>query len=149
MNSGLPIVRLLAAMIFAIVAWAAPSAAGAHEGHTHAGHPRAAPVVVADAAPLPVIAAEAAALMRSPAFATSASVDMAGSVRSDDSERWDGRGLHGICCCGATCCAPGILAAPVVLPGPARRNAVLRAYDAPAHAGFDPEALTEPPRLLA
>ena len=42
MNPGPQIARWRAAMILAIIAWAAPPSAGAHEGHAHPGPHRAA-----------------------------------------------------------------------------------------------------------
>lgn len=153
MNLGLPIARLLAAMVLAIIAWAAPSSADAHdgrghEGYSHSGHYRAV-LVPAGASTLSVIPADTAALMRSPAVAASASVETASAFRSDESDRGDGSGQHGLCLCGAACCAPGILAGSVVLSGPMPRNAVFRACNAPARAGIGPEALSEPPRTFA
>ncbi len=141
MTDGLPIPRLLAVMILAIIAWAGPSAA-----HAHAGHHRPA-TMSAQASAITVRPGEAdPRLGSSAAIAVSSAVGSATAIRSEGPDRMN---CYGPCCCGASCCAPGILASPVSLPEPAADRAVLRPRDAQARAGLGPESLSEPPRPLA
>ncbi|MET7244365.1 hypothetical protein ABZT49_13425 [Methylobacterium sp. EM32] len=148
MTPDRPIVRLMAAVILAILAHLAPSAVQAHEGHgrhapaaTMQGRAVPAKAVAATAPARPIIRAETPAWSR-----TALRIAAVAPVE------------HGNCCpgpcrvrcCGTmACCATGILsgsAGPAPLPF---RGARLRPRDVPGRAGAGPEALPRPPRTLA
>lgn len=149
MNLEPPIARWLAAMILAVVAFAAPSAASAHGGHAPAGHRHT--VIASVQATLTTVRSvhDAYAPAVRVSVAMSVALRRAAVVLSDDRGRPGGCGEHGICLCGAACCAPGIVAASMALAGPASGHRVLRPRDAPDRAGLGPEALTEPPKPRA
>ncbi|KMO22838.1 hypothetical protein [Methylobacterium indicum] len=147
------IVRLMAAMILAIIAYVAPSAVQAHEGHRHDGHhvaavqPATAPVAEAGSASVkPAVGTGV------PAWSTFAlPVSFIEPARIELEQ--DGGCCPGPCktrCCGPmACCATGILSGPSTLSPSLFRIVTLIPRDIAGRAGPGPEALPEPPRTLA
>lgn len=158
MGPNRPVVRLLTAMILAIVAYFAPSAVQAHEGHVHCGHRghQQTAATKADAAPAarPVsvrlmrkaaiqVTLPAHSVIRAPAAMTS------GSLRADDAGAGCSCACVGCVCGSMACCAIGIVAGHASLTMPLSRVVVLIPHDAVGHAGVGPGALRKPPRTLA
>jgi len=149
------IVRLMAAMILAIIAYVVPSAVQAHEGHAHHGHhaaaqpkfaPSPAPKAVAptvSAAPKVAVRAVMSAWARVALVA----VEMA---RIEPTEDGCCRPSCKTRCCGTmACCATGILSGPLGLAPSLFRAVTLLPGDVVGRAGVGPEALPKPPRTLA
>jgi hypothetical protein len=171
MTYGRQMVRLAAAMIAMIIAYAAPSVAQAHEGHAH--HEPAtievhvvsyetvmqAPIAPADQAILPSI--EPASTV--PTFGDSslgrplASADWgveAGAATGSIKAGAAGKGCcPGACrgsCCGTMAChGSGILSGPSSLPARAFGHVKLVPSNVAVVSGIGPEALPKPPRPLA
>ena len=168
-QSGLParmgpdrqIVRLMAAMILAIIAYVAPTAVQAHGGHVHCGdrdrHQAAA--VPGPAAPagrieaftaLPRRTSAMPAKLRTVPAIQAAATRPTASLRADDA---GGGCCPGACCgscCGTmVCCTFGIVAGHASLSVPLFRAVVLIPRDVAGRAGVGPEALRKPPRTLA
>ena len=151
------LVRLMAAVIITIIAYIAPSAVQAHEGHAH--HGRQTAMAQTHAVPAATETIAPAALTR--AVQASAkpwvvvslqaeAVKPSASVRADDTgSGCCPTGCKGSCCGTMTCCASGILSSHVSLPTPAYGRVTLVAHDVAGLAGVGPEALPEPPRTLA
>ncbi len=143
------IVRLMAAMILAYVA---PSAVQAHEGHYHhdqhvaAPQPKTVPATtdVAVATPAkPAIRSEAPALSKVALLAVaSARIE----PEQDDCCR---PGCETRCCGTMACCATGVLSGPSVLSPSLFRTVTLIPRDILGRSGAGPEALPKPPRTLA
>lgn len=152
MSPDRQIVRLMAAMILAIIAYVAPSAVQAHEGHAHRGHhvaaaqPKFVPVTTRAAATAPagmVVQSEAPTWSRvalAPVEATRI------EPTSDD------------CCrpgCGTRCCGTMSCGAAFILSGTSAlspslfRTVTLIPRDVAGRSGAGPEALPKPPRTLA
>jgi hypothetical protein len=152
------IVRSMAALILGIIAYVAPSAVQAHEGHIHCGHhgravpgpPTASPSGANLGRPTPSRLAEVPlALLAAPRLVAKADRSST-SLRALDADRGccpDGckRG-----CCGTmVCCTFGIIDGPASLTIPVSRAAVLIPHDVAGRVGIGPEALRKPPRTLA
>ncbi|WP_430912139.1 hypothetical protein [Methylobacterium sp. sgz302541] len=132
-------VRLMAATILAIVAYLAPSAVQAHQGHAHDGQPT---VIVATAAPIAeVILPEAAPVAASSTASLRPEASGSGCCPSG--------ACKGVCCGDMVCCASGILSGPSALSPVLLGPVVLIPHDVARLAGIGPEALPEPPRTLA
>ena len=148
MSPDRQIVRLMAAMILAIIAYVAPSVVQAHEGHAHHGHraavaqPKAAPLAAAAPAK-PAVRAEAPARFK----VARAAVEAARvEPTADDCCR---PGCKARCCGTMACCATGILAGSDALSPSLLLIATLAPGDVAGRAGPGPDALPEPPRTPA
>ncbi len=148
------IVRLMAAMILAIIAYVAPSAVQAHEGHAHYGHHVAAtPSKFVPSTPKAEVPAPARPAVRSEAPTWSkvalpfAAVE---PTRIEPSENGCCQtGCKTRCCGPMACCAPGVLSAPYALSPTLFRTVTLIPRDVAGRSGPGPEALPKPPRTLA
>ena len=159
MSPDRQLVRLMAAMIIAIVAYVAPSAVQAHDGHVrHGSIPVATAVQTGSPQEFGVKLPEAVSVVVAVGSQASALAQAVFGLRGTSSEavamaaRFDDAAA-GTCtsrCCGTmSCCAVGVSAGPgdwAVLIG---RNAPIRPNDIPLHEGLGPEASPKPPRTLA
>ncbi|GJD87964.1 hypothetical protein [Methylobacterium hispanicum] len=145
------IVRHMAAMILAIIAYVAPSAVQAHGGHEHHGHhvaaaqPKTVPVMV-KAVPTPAkpTARSEAATWSKVALPA---VELARIEPASDDCCRPGCGTR---CCGTmTCCATGVLSGPYALSPSLFQTVTLIPRDVAGRSGPGPEALPKPPRTLA
>ncbi len=149
------IVRLMAAVILAIIAYVAPSAVQAYEGHAHHGHhhaaapvDQAAPTTAKSAVPTPAKptarfeAPTWSKVALRPAVSEGARIEPAG----DDCGR---PGCTARCCGTVTCCAAGVLTAPYALSPTLLRTVTLIPRDVAGRSSPGPEALPKPPRTLA
>ncbi len=147
------IVRLMAAMILAIIAYVAPSAVQAPEGHVHHGHHMAAtqPKVAPPAAQASVTApAKPAARSEAPTWSKVALAPVAEAARIEPVGDDCCRPGCGTRCCGMmACCATGVLPGPSVLSPTLFGTVTLIPDDVTGRAGPGPEALPKPPRTLA
>ena len=151
MRSDLQLVRLMAAMIVMIIAYVAPSAVRAHEGHARhhvaVEKAQAAPVAVPSSSKLVTSAvSQPQAMAGFAAVSTSAM----GLIQTDE----QGRGCcpgpcEGTCCGTMSCCVSGMLSGPASLPTLAFGHLVLALHDVTGLPGIDPKALPKPPRTLA
>jgi len=152
------IVRLMAAMILAIIAYVAPSAVEAHEGHVHCGHhhravSKAPTTSVSKANPSLAtpshIAEMPVDLLAAPRF-PAVSGRSAGSLQAVDADRGCCPGACKRCCCGTMVCGTlGIVTGPASLSIPVFRAVVMIPHDVTGREGIGPEALRKPPRALA
>jgi hypothetical protein len=150
--------RWMAAMILAIVAYVAPFAVDAHEGHVHCGQHRRVlsealpppPSVAIPGRAMPLRFAEMRAPPQTaPRFRAGAGQSTA-SLRADHADRGCCPGACKRSCCGTmVCCTFGIVAGPASLSVPLFGAVVLLPQDVPERAGIGPEALRKPPRTLA
>ncbi|MEE7478772.1 MULTISPECIES: hypothetical protein [Methylobacterium] len=153
MSPDRQIVRLMAAVILAIIAYVAPSAVQAHEGHAHHGHYVAA--AQPEAAPAP--ASAVATTPAKPAVRSEASASLKIALAAVEPARIEADREGGCCpgpcktrCCGPmACCATGILSGPYALSPALFRTVALIPRDVSSRVGTGPEALPEPPRTLA
>ncbi|MCP1553991.1 MULTISPECIES: hypothetical protein [Methylobacteriaceae] len=151
------LVRLMAAMIVMIIAYVAPSAVQAHEGHHHGGHDHAAMTRAAKASVAPLAAPaprdvgrSAAAVDATPVLLKAAVPARVAILQSEDAGRGCCPGpCKGTCCGTMSCCVPGILSAPMTMPTLAFGHVVLVTHDVDGRSGLGPEALPRPPRTLA
>ncbi|RUP22617.1 MAG: hypothetical protein EKK44_03880 [Methylobacterium sp.] len=152
------IVRSMAVMVLAIIAFVAPFAVEAHEGHVHcAGHKRAVSVVSTASASEENLAPAASSripempvkLLATPRLQAATGRPTA-SLRAAGADRGCCPGACKRGCCGAMVCGTvGIVAGAASLVAPVFRAAVLIPHDLPGRAGIGPEALRKPPRTLA
>lgn len=158
MTSDRPIVRLMAAVILAILAHLAPPAVQAHEGHGHEGYGRvghahhaAAAATQARAVPAKAVAATAPArpMIRAEVSVWSRPALRIAAVAPVGDEHCCPGPCQVRCCGTMACCATGILSSPPGLAPLPFRAARLRPRDLPGRAGAGPEALPRPPRTLA
>ncbi|KMO17707.1 hypothetical protein [Methylobacterium platani] len=148
------ILRLMAAMILAIIAYAAPSAVQAHEGHAHRGHPiamtgaRAAPPVTGRT---PTAQSGQAARLEVPARSGIARAPLVTKGARVEPPRDDccPSGCRSRCCGTMACCATVILPGSPVLPPFLFRFVAVIPRDAADRSSPGPEALPEPPRTSA
>ena len=148
------IVRLMAAMILAIIAYVVPSAVQAHEGHAHHGHHRAAtqrtvvPSTAKAALPAPAKpAVRAEAPIRSKlAIARPVAEGVRFEPTGDDCCP---AGCRTRCCGTMACCAAGVLPGPSVPSPSVFRATTLIPRDVAGRSETDPEALPKPPRTRA
>ncbi|WP_457107329.1 hypothetical protein [Methylobacterium sp. P5_C11] len=150
MSPDRQILRLMAAMILAIIAYVAPSAVQAHEGHAHHGHPVAAqPKAVTAAADTVVVPAKPAFRAEAPAWSRVARAT-AEAARIEPTEDGCCRpGCKTRCCGTMACCATAILTGPHGLSPSLFRTVTLIPRDVAGRAGRGPETLPEPPRTRA
>ncbi|WP_043749485.1 hypothetical protein [Methylobacterium nodulans] len=139
---------LMAAMIITIIAFLAPSAVQAHDGHAHHASRLQAAVQIPAAevrAPGAGPVSSFAVRIAGPACAgiASAAVEPAG-------DRPDDPGACKAVCCGTmACCATAVPAVPPALPILAFRHVSAVPPDSVARPGIGPDTLPEPPRTLA
>lgn len=156
------IVRMMAAMILAILAYVAPSAVQAHEGHAHHGHLYAAATQpnVAPAAAKTVASAMTAApwLLAQTAVPTWSKVALTTTDGASIKPSGDDCCPVRCECCAAGCkthcsrtmaCATGIVSDLSALLPHLSRTMTLIPRDVADRAGIGPEALPKPPRTLA
>lgn len=151
------IVRLMAAMILAIIVYVAPSAVQAHEGHAHHGHHAAAqPKVAPSPAPravAPTVSAAPKVAVRAvmPAWArvALAQTTVDGARIEPSQEECCPVGCKTRCCGTMACCATGVLSGPYALSPSLFRTVTLIPRDVAGRSGAGPEALPKPPRTLA
>lgn len=166
MRPGRHIVRLAAAMIAMIIAYAAPSVAQAHGSHSHDG-----PATVEEyAAPygatawmptVPTVPAilssdempwNAGTLKSSPAVGVlyaGRQVSKGAIKPGIGNEGCRPRDFMGSCCGTMACHGSGILSGPSALPARAFTHVSLTPHDVAARSSVGPEALPKPPRPLA
>ncbi len=146
------IVRLMAAMILAIIAYVAPATVQAHEGHAHHGQHMAAPQpkrVPTTTRAAVTVPAQSAARSEAPTWSkvALAAVEPARiEPAEDDCCR---PGCETRCCGTMACCATGVLPGPSVLSPSLFRTVTLIPRDVAGRSGVGPEALPKPPRTLA
>lgn len=148
------IVRLMAVLILAIIAYAVPSAVQAHEGHAHHGHhmamtgPKAVP-------PMPEKRANTYARqtvrLETPAWSEIALAPlMTKSARVEQiGDDCCPVGCKSRCCGTMACCATFILSGLPVLPPSLFQFVAVIPRDAADWSSTGPEALPEPPRTSA
>ena len=149
--------RLMAAVIVMTIAYVAPSAVQAHEGHHHGGHDHAAMTRAAKAPVASVVAPAPRDVGRSVAAVDAAPVLLKAAVparvailQSEDAGRGCCPGpCKGACCGTMACHASGILSGPDSLPTLAFGHVVLETHDVDGRSGLGPVALPRPPRTLA
>ncbi|MHB2211477.1 hypothetical protein [Methylobacterium sp. CM6257] len=150
------IVRLMAAMILAIIVYVAPSAVQVHEGYAHHGHhhaaatqpnvaPPAAKTVASAMTAAPWLLAQAAV----PTWSKVALTMSGGASIKPSGDDCCPVGCKTHCCRTMGCCATGILSGPSALSPPLFRTTTLIPSDVADRAGIGPEALPKPPRTLA
>ncbi|KOX47887.1 hypothetical protein ADL19_21585 [Streptomyces purpurogeneiscleroticus] len=152
------IVRSMAAMVLAIIAYVAPSAVEAHGRHVHCGHlgraafeaPTAPPSAARLGAIAPARIAEVPVTFLAPPRLHAKAGRSTPSVRAVDA----GRGCcPGACerrCCGTMVCGTfGIVAGSALPAMPVFRATASIPDDVAGRAGIGPEALRRPPRTLA
>lgn len=151
------VVRSIAAMILAIIAYVAPSAVEAHDGHVHCGHNRRAAAMVDAKAPLagPALATSLHVpgfmgwLRGAPRLRT-LPVRATASLKAADADEGCCPGACNRCRCGTAVCGTlGIPAAPTSLSAPLFKAVVMVPDDVAGHEGAGPEALRKPPRTVA
>ena len=151
MSPDRQIVRLMAAMILAIIAYVVPSAVQAHEGHArHGRHMAVMPEMAAPRVTKPVaVPVKPAFRVEAPAWSKVllAAIETACiELTEDDCNR---PGCKTRCCGSITCCATGVLAEPYTLSPSPFRTVTLTPGDDGGRAGIGPEAFPKPPRTLA
>lgn len=125
---------MLVAAIVLIAAALAPSSAGAHAGHGHAG---------LDAPAATLMAAHHAATAHHVAAAETTSR----STLSTDAAHAAGAGCGALCCgAGMACCIAAVLPALLGVVPPVASGRPLPLPKGPAYAGIDPEAPAKPPK---
>ena len=145
------IVRLMAAMILAIIAYVAPSAVQAHEGHVHHGRHivAAQPKAVAPVNRTADVPAKLTVRAGAPAW-YKVSLVAVRTARIEPAEDSCCRpGCKTRCCGSMTCCATGVLSGPYALSPSLFRTVTLIPRNVAGRAGIGPEALPKPPRTLA
>ena len=151
------LVRLMAAMIVMIIAYVAPSAVQAHEGHYHGGQDHAAMTRAAKAQVATAATPASRNIVSATVAVSAAPVLLMAAVPTRIAVLQSGDAGHGCCpgpckgaCCGTmACCASGILSVPAALPTLAFGRVVLVSHDVDSRPGVGPEALPRPPRTLA
>ncbi|MBY0250432.1 hypothetical protein ACFQE0_10240 [Methylobacterium komagatae] len=152
------VVRSMAAMILAIIAYVAPSAVEAHDGHVHCGHNRRAAAMVDAKAPLAGLALATSLHVPgltgrfpgAPRFFGTMPVRPTASLKAADSDEGCCPGACKRCRCGTAVCGTlGIPAAPTSLSAPLFKAVVMVPDDVAGHEGAGPEALRKPPRTVA
>jgi len=151
-------VRSIAAMILAIIAYVAPSAVEAHEGHVPCGHhgraasraPTASPSAANLGPATPSRIAEVSVtLLAGPRLHAKASRSTTSLGALDPDRGCCACGCKRCCCGTVLCCTFGIVAGPACLAIPLSRAAVLIPQDLAGRVAIGPEALRRPPRILA
>ncbi|GAB6846125.1 hypothetical protein HNR00_003299 [Methylorubrum rhodinum] len=146
------IVRLMAAMILAIIAYVAPSAVQAHEGHAHRGHhmaavqPKPVPATTKAAGTVP---AKPTARSEAPAWSKVTLAAMETARIEPTGDDCCQPGCKTRCCGTMACCATGVLSGPSGLSPSLFRTVTLIPRDVAGRSGAGPEALPKPPRTLA
>ena len=148
------IVRLMAALILAIIVYVLPSAVQAHEGHAHNGHhmattqPKVAPSAARETVAAPAKTAVRSEVPTWSRIALRLAVDEGARIEPTGDECCR-PGCKTRCCGTMACCATGVLPGLLVLSPSLFRTVTLIPRDVAGRLGTGPEALPKPPRTLA
>lgn len=152
------ILRLMAVLILTIIAYVAPSAVEAHEGHIHCGHHGRAMQGAPTASPstanlghttLSHLAEVTLELLAAPRLHAKADRSSTSLSAFDAGRGCCPGGCERGCCGRMVCCTFAIVDGPASPAIPVSRAAVLIPHDVVGRVGIGPEALRKPPRTLA